>query len=82
MLLWRVQLCGLLPQLPVGLRRVASLPALAVGRKASEAHCSSPAPQVGALNGTKSSRTVDANGTVIEDIGVNFCDRRTTVLVL
>ena len=24
-------------------------------------------------------RTVDANGTVIEDIGVNFCDRRTTL---
>ena len=24
-------------------------------------------------------RTVDASGTVIEDIGVNFCDRRTTL---
>ena len=24
-------------------------------------------------------RTLDANGTVIEDIGVNFCDRRTTL---
>ena len=54
MLLWRVQLCGLLPQLPVGLHRVASLLALAVGRKASEARCSSPVLQVGVLNGTKS----------------------------
>ena len=55
MLLRRVQLCGLLPQLPVGLHRVASLLASAVGRQASEAHCSSPALQVEALNGTKSS---------------------------
>ena len=54
MLLWRVQLCGLLPQLPVGLHRVASLLALAVGRKASEAHCSSPALPVEVLNGTMS----------------------------
>ena len=53
-MLWRVQLCGLLPQLPVGLRRVASLLALAVGRKASEARCSSPVLLVEVLNGTKS----------------------------
>ena len=54
MLLWRVQLCGLLPQLPVGLHRVASLLALAVGRKASETRCSSPALLVEVLGGTKS----------------------------
>ena len=41
MLLWRVQLCGLLPQPPAGLHRVVSLLALAVGRKASATHYSS-----------------------------------------
>ena len=44
---------GILPHpLPQGL--VASLLALAVGRKASEAHCSSPALSVEVLDGTKS----------------------------
>ena len=37
-----VSTAPLLPQQPAGLRRVASLLALAVGRKASEARCSSP----------------------------------------
>ena len=45
-LLWRVQLCGLLPQLPVGL-----LPPCV---STCEAHCSSPAIPVEVLNGTKS----------------------------
>ena len=53
-LLWRVQLCRLLPQLPVGLHRVVSLLALAVGRKVSATRCSSPVPQVEVQNGTKS----------------------------
>ena len=45
-LLRRVPLCGLLRQLPVGLHRDVSRPALAAGRKASATHCSSLVLQV------------------------------------
>ena len=79
MLLWRVQLCGLLPQPPVGLRRVVSLLALAVGRKMSVTRCSSPTGGGPKWDQVIWRRTVDANGTVIEDIGVNFGDRRATL---
>ena len=66
----------MLPQLPVGLHRVVSLLALAVGRKVSATGTTGGGPKWDQVIWR---RTVDANGTVIKDIGVNSGDRRATL---